>query len=179
VISGERVRLRGVEREDIPRFVEWLNDPEVIDGLVLYLPMSTAEEERWFEELASKPAEERPLAVDALQREEWRHIGSAGFHNIEWKNRLAEVGIAIGDKSVWKQGYGTEVMRLLLQHGFENLNLNRIFLHVHETNQHAIRTYEKAGFVHEGHMRQAVYKNGKYRDVLVMSVLRSEWDSRR
>jgi diamine N-acetyltransferase len=177
MIYGERVRLRSIEREDLARFVEWLNDPEVIEGLALYLPMSTAEEERWFDGLASRPAEERPLAIDARQKDDWRHIGSAGFHNIEWKNRVGEVGIAIGEKSAWNQGFGTEAMRLLLRHGFETLNLNRIFLSVHESNQRAIRTYEKAGFVHEGCMRQAIYRGGKYQDELLMSVLHSEWDS--
>ena len=72
-------------------------------------------------------------------------------------------------------GYGTKVMRLLLTHGFDSLNLNRISLLVFETNPRAIRTYEKAGFTHEGILRQAVYQNGEYHDIYVMSVLRSEW----
>jgi len=69
-------------------------------------------------------------------------------------------------------------MTLLLKHGFETLNLHRIFLRVYEENIRAVRAYEKAGFVFEGKMRQAVYKHGNYDDVLFMSVLRSEWDSR-
>jgi RimJ/RimL family protein N-acetyltransferase len=68
-------------------------------------------------------------------------------------------------------------MRLLLKHGFETLNLHRIFLRVYETNPRAIRTYEKVGFVHEGRMRQALYRQGQYHDILLMSVLRPEWDS--
>ncbi|NOY97841.1 MAG: GNAT family N-acetyltransferase [Chloroflexi bacterium] len=179
MIYGERIRLRGVERDDIPRFVAWFNDPEVTEGLTMYLPMTTWEEEQWFENLSKRPAEERPLAIEARLENGWQHIGSCGFHNIEWTNRAAEVGIAIGDKSVWNQGYGTETMRLLLEHGFETLNLNRIFLRVHESNLNAVRSYEKVGFVHEGRMRQAVYKHGKYEDMFLMSVLRSEWNSPR
>jgi RimJ/RimL family protein N-acetyltransferase len=66
-------------------------------------------------------------------------------------------------------------MRLMLQHGFDTLNLNRIFLRVYSNNLRAIRCYEKAGFVQEGCMRQAHYQDGNYLDILLMSVLHSEW----
>ena len=66
-------------------------------------------------------------------------------------------------------------MHLLLRIGFETLNLNRIFLRVDEANKAGIRAYEKSGFIHEGRFRQGVYQNGEYRDLLPMSVLRSEW----
>ena len=100
MIYGERIRLRAVEREDIPRFVEWLNDPEVIAGLLINLPMASWDETRWFENLANRPAEERPLALDAVQPDgSWKHIGNVGLHQIEWTNRAAEFGIFIGDKS--------------------------------------------------------------------------------
>ncbi len=80
----------------------------------------------------------------------------------------------IGDKSFWNQGYGTESVCLLVQHGFDSLNLNRIFLHVFETNPRAIRAYEKAGFKLEGRERQAEFKDGRYIDVLRMSKLRDD-----
>ena len=85
------------------------------------------------------------------------------------------MGLFIGDKSCWNKGYGTEVMRLLLQHGFGTLNLNRIFLRVDTENLGGIRAYEKAGFVQEARLRQADYREGRYCDDLIMSVLRSEW----
>jgi len=180
MIIAERVRLRAVEREDIPRFVEWLNDQEVIAGLLIKLPMSTWDETHWFENLASRPAEERPLAVDArLPDGSWKHIGNVGLQQIEWTNRVAEFGIFIGDKTFWNHGYGSEATRLTLKHGFETLNLNRIYLYVFETNPRAIRAYEKCGFVHEGKLRQSVYRNGRYIDILLMSILRSEWDAQK
>jgi RimJ/RimL family protein N-acetyltransferase len=180
MIYAERVRLRAVEREDIPRYVEWLNDPEVIGGLLLNLPMSTWDETRWFENLANRPAEERPLALDVrLPDGLWKHVGSVGLHQIEWTNRCAEFGIVIGDKTFWNNGYGAEATRLTLQHGFETLNLNRIYLYVFETNPRAIHIYEKIGFVNEGRLRQAIYRNGRYLDALLMSMLRFEWDAKK
>ena len=117
------------------------------------------------------------MAIDARDGESWKLIGNCSVFNIEWTNRSAELGIVIGEKSVWNQGYGTETMKLLLQHGFETLNLNRIYLRVYSTNPRAIRSYEKAGFVLEGTLREAVYRHGNYANVHIMSVLRSEWKS--
>jgi len=178
MIFGKRIRLRAVEREDLPLFVEWLNDPEVIEGLIFIQPLSSEEEKRWFENLADRPPSERPLAIEIQDGENWRIIGNCGFHNISQINRSSEAGIFIGDKSLWNSGYGTETMQLLLKHGFETLNLNRISLVVYDDNPGAIRAYEKAGFVLEGRLRQAKYKHGRYADELIMSILRSEWDAR-
>lgn len=177
-IYGERVRLRAVERDDVKKFFEWVNDPEVTRGLALYLPMSMTDEERWFEGASNRDPHEKPLAIEIRDGDSWKLIGNSGLFSIEWTNRSAEVGIMIGDKSVWNQGYGTEAMGLLLRHNFETLNLNRVFLKVYSDNLRAIRAYEKSGFIEEGRMREAVFKNGKYDDVILMSVLRSEWVGR-
>jgi len=175
MIYGERVRLRHVEKEDLPHFVEWLNDPEVSHGLTIHTPLSMAEEESWFENILNNPIDERPLVIEVMEDDEWRMIGNSGFHNLEWRNRNAELGIFIGDKSYWDQGYGTEVVKLLMRHGFSTLNLHRIYLRVFEDNPRAIRSYEKAGFVLEGRLRQAEFHNGQFHDVLFLSVLRPEW----
>jgi RimJ/RimL family protein N-acetyltransferase len=175
LIYGDRIRLRHVEREDLPRFVEWLNDPEVRRGLAMHLPLSMAEEADWFENTLKREPDERPLAIEVGRAEGWALVGNCGFFNIEWRARSAELGIFIGDKDCWNKGYGTEAMRLLLRHGFDTLNLNRIYLRVFADNPRAIGAYEKAGFVEEGRMRQAEYHEGHYLDVLLMSVLKSEW----
>ena len=70
-------------------------------------------------------------------------------------------------------------MLLLAHHCFDTLNLNRVHLRVYAENLRAKRAYEKAGFLEEGRLREAVYKHGKYDDVIVMSILRSEWDQRK
>ncbi len=178
MITGNRVRFRAVERSDTPLFVEWLNDPEVTQGLNIYIPLSTAYEEKWFENMLKGPMDEYPMLIEVMQDDGWRPVGNCGFHNLDWRCRSGEVGIFIGEKSLWNQGFGTEAMCLLLQHGFDTLNLNRIGLYVYSTNPRAIRSYEKVGFVLEGRKRQAMYQNGKFVDILLMSILRSEWLAR-
>ncbi len=177
MIYGQHIRLRGVERSDLACFQVWLNDPEVTEGLSTYLPLSMADEEQWLERTLRVEPEEKPLAIDLKEDGSWRLIGNSGFFNLEWTNRSAEFGLFIGDKSCWNKGYGTETVRLLLKHGFETLNLHRIYLRVYSTNPRARRSYEKVGFILEGTLREAVYRHGRYADVHIMSVLRSEWSA--
>ncbi len=179
MIYGERVRLRAIERDDLQQYYAWVNDPEVTRNLGLYLPMSNRDEEGWFERVSQGDANERPLAIEMRDGgRNWKLIGNCGVFGIEWVNGSAELGIMIGEKSCWDQGYGTEVMMLLLRHCFETLNLHRVFLRVYADHSRGIRAYQKAGFVEEGRMREAVFKHGRYDDVIFMSVLRSEWQAR-
>src|SRR3972149_768293 len=178
MIIGKRLRLRHAERSDIPIFVRWLNDPEVRAGISAYLPLSLVEEEKWFEKSQERPPEERNLCIEVKQGDDWLLIGTTSFFDFNWRTRKAEIGIMIGEKSFWNQGYGTETMLLMLQHGFETLNLHRIYLKVYATNPRAIRSYEKVGFVHEGRLREAHYADGVYADDLVMSMLRPEWEEK-
>ena len=179
IIYGTRTRLRAVERGDVEKLHAWVNDPEVTEGLALYLPMSMRDEEGWFDRVANRPQPEKPLAIDCREGDGWRLIGNSGFFDLDSTARSGELGIMIGDKTFWNKGYGTEAMGLLLQHGFMTLNLNRIFLRVYVNNPRAIRSYEKAGFILEGRLRQAVYQHGAYSDVLIMGVLRAEWDAKK
>jgi RimJ/RimL family protein N-acetyltransferase len=175
MIYGDRIRLRAPEREDLPRFVTWLNDPEVRDGLSLILPLSMAQEETWFEDMLKRSPETQPLVIEVQETDDWIPIGNMGIFALDKIARSAELGIVLGNKAYWNKGFGTKAIRLMLKHCFETLNLNRVFLRVYETNPRAIRCYEKVGFVHEGRLRQAIFKDGEYQDILMMSVLRNEW----
>ncbi len=89
----------------------------------MYLPMSMAQEEKWFEDMLKRDPNTQPLNIEAKQGDEWVKIGNMGFFDFDHKARSAEVGIMIGNKDFWNQGYGTEAMTLMLKHGFETLNL--------------------------------------------------------
>jgi len=176
---GKKVRLRAIEREDLPRYVEWFADPAVSENLESQMPLSLVHEERWFEETLKLPVEQQPLAIDAKTgRGKWEHIGGAGFHCIDKRNRLAECGIMIGNRKYWDRGYGTDALLTLLRFGFESLNFNRIQLCVIAFNDRAIHVYEKIGFIREGTWREVHFYQGKYWDMHFYSILRREWEAR-
>jgi RimJ/RimL family protein N-acetyltransferase len=183
MIPGDRVRLRRIERADLPRFVEWLGDPEVREGMALVYPLGLVQEERWFEStLALEPALQ-PFAVDARSialeppagtAPDWTHIGVLGFHAIDWRNRHGEIGIVIGNRTFWGRGYGGEALRALVGWGFSELNLHRVWLRVYEDNSRAVRCYEKLGFRLEGCLREDRFHAGRYGNTLLMGLLSDE-----
>lgn len=175
MIIGEGIRLRGLDREDLPQFVTWLNDPEVRRFLSLYAPLSNAQEDKWFENLSNLSTAEQPLVIQMLENENWVTVGNISFLNVDQQSRNAELGLFIGAKDHWDQGIGTKAISLMLDYGFFTLNFHRIYLRVKEENQRGIRCYEKVGFKHEGRMREAVYLDGKYIDMIWMGILRDEW----
>jgi RimJ/RimL family protein N-acetyltransferase len=175
MISGKRIRLRALEKSDLPAAVAWLNDPEVTENLLRDTPLSMDVEEKWYQDMLQRPAEEHVLAIEWMVDNDWQFIGTTGLHHVDWKNRIGEFGIMIGDKNQWGKGLGYDATVLMLRFAFHYLNLNKVFLYAIETNTRGIRVYEKAGFIHEGRLRQDIHKNGRYLDVFVMSVLRDEW----
>jgi RimJ/RimL family protein N-acetyltransferase len=181
MILGQSTRLRPIEKDDLPRFVKWLADEETRSYISQHLPFSLMQEEHWYEENL-KAREEQAWAIDAQPPEAglepWEHVGSCSFFRMNWRSRHAEAGILIGAREYWGQGYGSDALRTLVHWGFYTLNLNRIYLRVFADNPRAIRSYQKVGFTEEGRLRQDDYRNGTYRDTLMMSVLRSEWEDR-
>jgi len=175
MIIGDKIRLRGIEKTDLPLFVRWMGDREVTRSLIMRWPVSLAAEEKWFERVMSHPSETRPMAIEVETSTGWQTIGTCGFHEIDWENRSAEFGIMIGEKSFWGQGWGRKAVRLLLSFGFEDLNLHRVYLYVFSTNERAVRAYRAAGFTMEGCLRQDIFQDGRYVDAYVMGILRSEW----
>ncbi|KKL69973.1 hypothetical protein LCGC14_2109560 [marine sediment metagenome] len=105
-------------------------------------------------------------------------IGNCGIHNINWKNRVGETGIVIGENLYQNKGFGTEAMELLLEYGFATVNLNRIELNVYDYNSRAIKLYKKLGFTEEGRRRQFIWIKGSYHDAIMMGMLAEEWRDR-
>ncbi|MCJ7435024.1 MAG: GNAT family N-acetyltransferase, partial [Anaerolineales bacterium] len=106
IIYGERLRLRRAERDDVKKYHEWVNDPEVTEGLTLFLPMSIEDEERWYQNTLSRDIQERLFSIEVRAGDDWRLIGNCSFFDIEREARRGEIGIMIGDKSMWNQGLG-------------------------------------------------------------------------
>jgi RimJ/RimL family protein N-acetyltransferase len=171
MIRGSKTCLRALERDDLPHFVRWINDPETRRFMMMRYPLSLTEEEKWWEGFFERKDDH----IFAIEAGDGTYIGNIGLHGIERENRRALLGILIGEKAYWGQGYGTDATRAMLGWAFGYLNLHRVSLTVYAYNERAIRCYLKSGFRHEGAMRQARYVDGQYYDELIMGILRDEF----
>lgn len=172
-LIGEQIYLRAVEETDAPDYVRWLNDPEVNRYLEMgRFPLNLLREQEYVRKLYT---DQKNLSLAIVLKDGDWHIGSVGLHGLHQVHRSASFGIVIGEKDCWGKGYGTEATRLIVRHGFQTLNLNRVYLRVIAFNIRGIRSYEKVGFVREGILRQDHYSEGEYHDVIVMGILREEW----
>jgi diamine N-acetyltransferase len=176
MLRAERIYLRPAERSDIPRFVAWLSDADVMRNLALRGPISTAHEEGWFERMLEGQGRTGYHFVICLV-EDGTPIGTTGFQDLDWENGSASFGIIIGEKDRWGMGYATEALDVMCDFGFGELRMERIWLHVYSDNTRGQRAYEKSGFVREGTLRRARFQRGRAEDVEVMSQLRGEWDA--
>ena len=175
-MDGKIVRLRGYEKSDLDAIMKWINDEEVTDllgGDMLVYPVSTIAEEKFIEASAGPSDKQKNFAIETLA--ERKYIGGISFNVIDWRNRSAIVGIVIGDKSSWGNGYGTDPMRVLMRLAFDKMNLHRLQLHVFDYNTRAIASYEKCGFKREGVLREDHFARGKYHDTILMAILESEY----
>ena len=174
LIRGELVFLRPPERSDLPTFVRWFADADMSSLLGNRAPFSEAGEEQWFSrhlEMQGKDV----YGFVMCRLEDGAPFGTITLMHIDRDNGTAGVGIAIGEKSMWGKGFGTDAMRALLDFGFGEVRLERIWLDVYDFNKRAVRSYEKAGFKIEGIQRHAHYSEGRHRDVVLMAILRDEW----
>jgi RimJ/RimL family protein N-acetyltransferase len=170
--EGRLVRLRAREPEDEPLLFQWFNDPEVTEFLAMRYPLSHAREREFIEGQKAPGYGHAGFAVVTLA--EGQLIGGVDLLQTSPENRSARLGIALGDKKRWDGGYGTDTMRVVCRFGFEMMNLHRIELDVYADNQRAQHVYEKVGFRVEGCRREALFKYGRYRDVIVMGLLEGE-----
>jgi len=172
-LESDRLYLRPLDADqDLDRCLGWINDPELQARIGRRHPMSRVQEKEW---LAGQYKRNDNLNLAMVLKDADQHIGNCGFNQIDYVNRCAEFGILIGERDAWGKGYGPEAIKLILGYGFDELGLHRIWLWAFSFNQHAIQSYEKAGFIHEGVLREAYYRHGAYHDHIVMSVLESNW----
>ncbi len=169
-LVGERIYLSPMNVEDARQYVEWLSDFRTTDGIGTSCKMTNIEAEiEWI-----KNNIDYQFAIVNLENDEL--IGNCGIMRINNIDRCAEVGIFIGDEENRNKGYGAEALRLLLDYGFNYLNLHNIRLGVKSFNERAIACYKKVGFKEYGRRREAYFLNGKYYDNVFMDILDREFE---
>src|SRR3954471_19942571 len=169
VLTGSKVVLRRHVPANIDSFLRWYADPEIA-RLARYqaTPMRAEEIERFF---AARVVGPDALAMAVHVRGTDRLIGTCAFSQLDGENGSALYHITIGEPDTWGKGYGTEATQLMVDHAFGTLGLHRVSLYVFEFNERAIRAYQRCGFVIEGRARESIWRDGRWWDELMMSVL--------
>lgn len=174
MLTGERVTLRPLRPDDYESLYAWRVDLATWGDTtdMAPFPMTFETYRAGAEESAKR--EDAAFAVEVGGT----LVGRAGIFAFDNLARNAEVGLTLGPEHRG-QGYGREVLALLLDFGFTHRNLHRVWLECTATNERAIRAYRAAGFVEEGRLREQAWIDGAYVDMVRMGILRSEWEARR
>ncbi len=173
-VSESTVRLEPFRREHLEATLNWVNDPRVADPFMLPAPISKDSHQRWFDGLAERVSE-RLLAI--LESPGGAHVGNLGFKAIDERHRKAEIWIYLGP-DFQGRGLGRAAVRCATRLAFEELRLEKLYLHVRPDNGAAIRIYEDAGFTAEGTLQSEVLYKGERQDLVRMGIDKARWQKR-
>ena len=176
-LEGKRLYLRGLSLEDAEgAYPEWLNDEDVCRGNGHHLFPYGREQAREF--IRSTWNDRSAVTLAMVLREGQRHIGNVALQHIHPVHRTAEFAILLGDRECWGKGYGREAGLLLCCHGFRALQLHRVGCGTFADNEGMPGLARALGMKEEGRRRQAVWKDGRYVDVVEFGVLAEEFFER-
>ncbi len=168
------IQLREIRESDIWILHKWINDPEIIKFTNNYRPISSMEQKEWINNI-NYFKNNFVFGIEDIN--EQKLIGTCGLYDFDTITRKAELRMKIGDKDYRGKGVGTKALSKLLDFGFGDLNLNKIWLKVLVDNKAAINLYKKAGFFMEGELREDMFIKRVYKNVYIMSFLKSEFDA--
>jgi RimJ/RimL family protein N-acetyltransferase len=170
--TRRRVALGPITIADAPTLFEWINDRDLVLFNSAYRPTHETSHLDWMRGVANR----KDLVVFAVRTVPGKRlIGVCQLTGIDAVHRRADLQIRMGDDRTRGRGLGLEAVRQLLAYGFDDLNLHRIALQVFATNTRAITTYERAGFRREGTLKDAMFLDGQFVDVLSMAILAREF----
>jgi diamine N-acetyltransferase len=169
-IVGDKVALAPMRREHLPLILRWNNDFEVTRTTSFVRPLTLQALEQYYQNSTTASDEVHFTIYD---RATLRPIGGVNLYDIT--ERTATFAISIGEKSCWDKGYGTEVTRLMLDYGFNDLGLHNILLTVYSFNERGIRAYRRAGFREIGRRREVLNRGGRLHDIVYMDCLATEF----
>lgn len=178
LFEGQLIRFAPPDAERDAEIVsKWTHDLDYLRLLSTEVarPLSPFQIKKQYEEM-DKDAEKHNAFNFAIRlKEDDRLIGFARLFRIEWTHATGSLQIGFGDRNDRGKGYGTEALHMLLRYAFDELNLYRLSATTAEYNTGAIRFFERVGFVVEVRRRQAILRDGKRWDVVLLGLLRDEW----
>ena len=174
-IVGEKIYLRPLCWEDLnERYLSWVNDSEVTKYMETGTFPTDMEKLKEYYRKITNSSNDIILAI--VLRKEFAtkydtHIGNITLNSINWIHRTANLGIMIGEKGYWGQGYGTEAIMLMVSHAFNKLNLHRIWAGIYAEHEASIKAFKGAGFTIEATLLQELYQDKIYHDKVIVGVI--------
>lgn len=174
-LIGDKCYLSPISEQDVEQWANWFNDLEVTIPLgdEAYTPTNISNQLYIISDMTKHNA--HVFNIVSLKNDDL--VGRCVLFSLDRINRHAKFGIVLGEKSYWNKGFGQEATKLILDYGFNLLNLNNIMLGVFSYNKGAINCYKKAGFKEIGRQRQAKIIGGKKYDIVLMDILAEEFTS--
>lgn len=166
-----QIYLRPMVEEDTDMIVAWRNKPSVKNYFIYQADFTREGHLYWLHEVVEKGRACQMIICDKADN---TPLGSVYIRDIDHAHHKGEYGIFIGEEAARGRGIGTEAAKLMIQYGFEELGLHRIYLRALAGNAQAIRSYEKAGFEQEGCLKDDVCINGKFVDIVWMAIVNKE-----
>jgi len=178
ILAGRVALLRPLRASDHATSVRWRNDAEIRDHVLGYrFPVTKEMEAHWVDAVLKDQSRTRVvLAIE--DKADGVFVGFVYLNNIDWFARNAEFGILVGERGRQGRGLAKDALALVANYAFRTLNLNRLYLRVVSFNKRALRLYRSFGFVEEGIQRHHVFLRGRYYDVVLMGLLRPEFEER-
>ncbi len=176
MVQGKVTWLRAMEKRDLDTFYNGRNDLRIGYEAGYYFPDSMMSLERWCENLMSERHGKDGFYFTICRQGSDESLGAAWLWHLNYKDGNAEFSIFLSDTELMGKGLGTDALNAILDFGFNNLPLERIYLTVRAGSKGAIRCYEKAGMIVEGTLRKSERYHGKLVDQVLMSILRDEWE---
>lgn len=174
MLRGERVWLRASEKADFDRDHALVSDVETAHFLGLKTPIGAAGAAE-FAQLVQSQQGKSMFSFSICLSGSQDAIGNCNLRGIDRENGSAELAIVVTARQLQGQGYGTDALNCLVDFGFGELRLERIYLHVFDYNTRAQRSYQKAGFQTDAVLRRARFHRGEHHDVHLMSIIRADW----
>jgi RimJ/RimL family protein N-acetyltransferase len=174
MLSGNLVNLVPLEENHIDDIMKGWNNPEMRKFLGGYIPHTREAEKEWIQSAQQQMKRMSSFYFVIEDAKDSRFIGSVSLNSVNWVSRTSGIGITIHNPKDWEKGYGSEAMQLLLDFGWNHLNLRRIDLSVHSFNKRAQHVYEKLGFKVYGTAHRKFFIDGQYHDTIYMEIFRDK-----
>ena len=168
-LTGEKVILKSLEEEDFQSIFQWLSDPDVVNLLFYQYYPPTIQKMKEEIEKDCKSKHDFEFAIIDLKTN--LHVGWAGIYDIDRINKNAELRFFIGEKNFWGKGLSTECVSLLIDYGFRELNLHRLYGGANIENIGSLKIFKKLGFSEEGISKEGFFKKGKYFDLVKFGLI--------